>query len=74
MDPEGLLHNLRNNIGWCGRSATGEEEMFSEADHIKWFEVIDFDLREQIKRVWITDMERLHVGIPFFLWFPTFTS
>jgi len=39
-----------------------------------WFEVIDFDLREQIKKELIADMERLHVSIPFFLWFPTFTS
>jgi len=40
----------------------------------KWFKVIDYDLREQVKTAWITDMERLHVSIPFFLWFPTFTS
>jgi len=40
----------------------------------KWFENIDHTLREQIKNKWITDMERLHVNIPFFLWFPTFTS
>ena len=40
----------------------------------QWFEVIDFDLREQIKKEWIADMERLRVSIPFFLWFPTFTS
>ena len=40
----------------------------------KWFEVINFDLREQIKKEWIADMERLRVSIPFFLWFPTFTS
>ena len=40
----------------------------------KWLEVIDFTLREQIKKEWIADMERLRVSIPFFLWFPTFTS
>ena len=40
----------------------------------KWFEVIDFNLRGQIKKEWIADMERLHVSILFFLWFPTFTS
>ena len=40
----------------------------------KWFENIDHTLREQIKKEWITDMERLHVNIPFFLWFSTFTS
>jgi len=40
----------------------------------KWFEVIDFPLREQIKKEWMANMERLHVSIPFFLWFPTFTS
>jgi len=40
----------------------------------KWFENIDYTLREQIKREWITHMEKLHVSIPFFLWFPTFTS
>jgi len=40
----------------------------------KWFENIDYTLREQIKKEWITDMERLHVSIPFFLWFSTFTS
>jgi len=35
---------------------------------------MDFDLREQIKKEWISNMERLHVSIPLFLWFPTFTS
>jgi len=40
----------------------------------RWFENIDHTLREQIKKEWIVDMERLHVNIPFFLWFPTFTS
>jgi len=40
----------------------------------KWFEAMDFDLREQIQEVWIEDMERLRVSLPFFLWFPTFTS
>ena len=39
-----------------------------------WFEVFDFQLREQIKKEWIADMEHPHVSIPFFLWFPTFTS
>jgi len=40
----------------------------------KWFENIDHTFREQIKKEWIVDKERLHVNIPFFLWFPTFTS
>ena len=40
----------------------------------QWFEVIDFELREQIKKEWIADMKRLRVSLPFFLWFPTFTS
>jgi len=39
-----------------------------------WFESIDPSLREDIKHEWISDMERLCVSIPFFLWFPTFTS
>ena len=32
-----------------------------------------FECREQIKKAWIADMERLRVSIPFFLWFPTYT-
>jgi len=40
----------------------------------KWFENIDHCLRKNIKQEWIADMERLHVNIPCFLWFPTFAS
>ena len=39
-----------------------------------WFEQIDRNLREQIKKEWISDMERLQVNFPFFIWFPTFAS
>ena len=53
-----------------------KEDYYSQQNSAlrKWFEVINFDLREQIKKEWIADMERLHVSIPFFKWFPTFTS
>ena len=53
-----------------------QEDYYSQQNSAlrKWFEVIDFDLREQIKKEWIADMERLHISIPFFKWFPTFAS
>jgi len=67
-----VLTKLDFDIDWT----TLKEDYYSQTNSAlrKWFEVIDFDLREQIKKEWITDMERLHVSIPFFLWFPTFTS
>jgi len=67
-----VLTKLDFSINW----PTLKEDYYSQKNSAlrKWFEVIDFDLREQIKKEWITDMERLHVSIPFFLWFPTFTS
>ena len=39
-----------------------------------WFEQIDQNLREEIKKEWIADMNRLRVNLAFFLWFPTFAS
>jgi len=39
-----------------------------------WFEQIIRNLRDQIKKEWISDMERLQVNFPFFIWFPTFAS
>ena len=67
-----MLTKLDFNIDW----STLKEDYYSQKNSAlrKWFEVIDFDLREQIKKEWIADMERLHVSIPFFLRFPTFTS
>ena len=67
-----VLTKLDFNIDW----PTLKEDYYSQKNSAleKWFEVIDFNLREQIKKEWTTDMERLHVSIPFFLWFPTFTS
>ena len=67
-----MLTKLDFNIDW----PTLKEDYYSQqnANLRKWFEVINFDCREQIKKAWIADMERLHVSIPFFLWFPTFTS
>jgi len=35
---------------------------------------MDRNLREEIKKEWIVDMERLQVNFPFFLWFPAFAS
>ena len=40
----------------------------------KWFEQIDKCLWDRIKKEWADDMEHLKVGIPFYVWFPTFTS
>jgi len=67
-----MLTKLEFSIDW----PTLKEDYYSQqnANLRKWFEVMDLDFRDQIKKVWITDMERLHVSIPFFLWFPTFTS
>jgi len=67
-----MLTKLDFSIDW----PTLKEDYYSnQNDNLrKWFEVIDFDFREQIKKAWIVDMERLRVSIPFFLWFPTFTS
>lgn len=31
-------------------------------------------LREEVKKEWIADMERLQINFPFFIWFPTFVS
>ena len=55
---------------------TRKEDYYSQTNLAlrNWFEVIAFDCREQIKNIWIADMERLHVSIPFFLWFPIYTS
>ena len=60
------------HIDWT----TLKEDYYSNSNTLlrKWFEVIDFSIREKIKKEWIGDMERVHVSIPFFLWFPTFTS
>ena len=38
------------------------------------FEQIDRNLWENVKQVWVVDMQSLAVDIPFFLWFITFTS
>jgi len=67
-----VLTKLEFTIVW----PTLKEDYYSQKNSAlrKWFEVIDFDLREQIKKEWIADMEHLHVSIPFFLCFPTFTS
>jgi len=68
--------NMLTKIDFVIDWSTLKEDYYSQKNSAlrKWFEVIDFDCREQIKKVWITDMERLNVSIPFFLWFPTFTS
>jgi len=67
-----MLTKLDFDIDW----PTLKEDYYSQKNAAlrKWFEVIAFDLREQIKKVWIADMERLHVSISFLLWFPTFAS
>jgi len=67
-----VLTKLEFNIDW----QILKEDYYSQKNSTlrKCVEVIDFELREQIKKEWLTDMERLHVSIPFFLWFPTFTS
>ena len=67
-----MLTKLDFSVDW----PTRKEDYYSQqnANLRKRFEVIDFDFRDQIKKVWITDMERLHVSIPFFFGFPTFTS
>ena len=67
-----MLTKLDFSIDW----PTLKEDYYSQLNTNlrNWFEVIDFDFREQIKKVWIADMERLHVNIPFFLWFPAYTS
>jgi len=66
------LTKLDFNIDW----PLLKEDYYSQTNSTlrNWFDVIDFDLREQIKKEWIADMECLRVSIPFFLWFPTFTS
>ena len=57
------------------RPTLKEDYYFQQNANLRnWFEVIDFECREQIKKAWIADMERLRVSIPFFLWFPTYTS
>ena len=68
--------NLLTKIGFSIDWPTLKADYYSQKQSSlrQWFEVINFDLREQIKKAWIADMERLHVSIPFFLWFPTFTS
>jgi len=60
-----VLTKLEFSIDW----PTLKEDYYSQENSAlqKWFEVINFNLREQIKKEWITDMERLHVSIPFFL-------
>jgi len=59
-----MLTKLDISIDW----PTLKEDYYSQQNTNlrKWFEVIDFDFRDQIKKVWIADMERLHVSIPFF--------
>ena len=54
-----VLTKLAFNIDW----PTLKVDYYSQKNSTlrKWFEVIDFDLREQIKKEWIADMERLHV-------------
>ena len=37
-------------------------------------EQIDRNLWENVKQVWVVDIQSLAVDIPFFLWFITFTS
>ena len=56
-----MLTKLEFSIDW----PTLKEAYYSQTNSNlrKWFEVIDFDFRKQIKKVWITDMERLHVSI-----------
>jgi len=67
-----MLTKLDFSIDW----PTLKEDYYSQQNTNlrNWFEVIDFECREQIKKAWIADMKRLHVSIPFFLWFPTYTS
>ena len=67
-----MLTKLDFSIDW----PTLKADYYSQtnANLRNWFEVINFECREQIKKAWIADMERLRVSIPFFLWFPTYTS
>jgi len=67
-----MLTKLDFSIDW----STLKQDYYSQqnANLRNWFEVIEFECREQIKKAWIADMERLHVSIPFFLRFPTYTS
>ena len=53
-----------------------KEDCYSDrnASLCTWFEQMDRNLREEIKKGWIADIERLQVNFPFFLWFPTFAS
>ena len=55
---------------------TIKEDYYSDknASLRAWFEQIDRNLREEIKKEWIAGMNRLRVNLAFFLWFPTFAS
>ena len=67
-----VLTNLNFSIDW----QTLKADYYSQTNALlrKWFENIDHCLRKNIKQEWIADMERLHVNILCFLWFPTFAS
>ena len=67
-----VLTKSNFSIDW----QTLKDDYYSQTNALlrKWFGNIDPSIRNQIKEEWIVDMERLHVDIPFFLWFPTFTS
>jgi len=59
------------SIDW---SILKEDYYSKQNDSLRvWFEQVNIDLREHIKKEWIKDMERLKVNFPFFVWFPTFT-
>ena len=53
-----------------------KEDYFSSANSSKrlWFEQMDRNFFEELKKPWIVDMNRLSVDIPFFIWLLTFAS
>jgi len=72
----GATINVRTKSTFSVSWQTLKEDYYSVTNALlrQSFEHLDHLLREQIKNEWIADMERLHVSITFFLWFPTFIS
>ena len=72
----GAAINVLTKLGFTINWTILKENYYSPQDASlrQWFEQIDRNLREQINKEWISDMERLQVNFPFFIWFPTFAS
>ena len=67
-----VLTNLNFQINWD----IIKEDYYSQKNSSlrRWFEQFDRKVMEDVKKEWISDMNRLKTNIPFFIWFLTFAS